>query len=73
MDKIQALFFSLEDRDAAWKEINETIEDVEVTGALSNNIEVNADFPNANSAAEIEQAFMQITNIATQRAYQNKR
>ena len=37
------------------------------------NIGINADFPNANSAKEIEQAFMQLTNIATQRAYSNKR
>ena len=37
------------------------------------NIGINADFPNANSAKEIEQAFMQMANIATQRAYSNKR
>lgn len=37
------------------------------------NIEINADFPNANSAKEIEKAFLELTNIATQRAYSTKR
>ena len=42
MDKIQALFHRMEDKDAAWREICESVPDVEITGALSNNIEVNA-------------------------------
>lgn len=42
MDKIQALFANAKEKDNAWKEILETVQDVEVTGALSNNIEVNA-------------------------------
>ena len=42
MDKIQALFHRLEDKDTAWQEILKNVSDVEVTGALSNNIEVNA-------------------------------
>ena len=42
MDKIQALFVSQEDKKAAWMEIADTVEDVEITGALANNIEVNA-------------------------------
>ena len=33
-----------EDKMKAWKEIVETIPDIEITGALENNIEVNADF-----------------------------
>ena len=37
------------------------------------NIEINADFPNANSAAEIEKAFLHMTNIATQRAHSTKK
>ena len=37
------------------------------------NIEINADFPNANSAKEIEKAFLELTNIATQRVHSNKR
>lgn len=37
------------------------------------NIEINADFPNANSAAEIEQALLNLTNLATQRVHKNKR
>jgi hypothetical protein len=37
------------------------------------NIEINADFPNANSAKEIERALLDLTNMATQRAYSNKR
>ena len=37
------------------------------------NIEINADFPNANVADEIEKAFLHMTNIATQRAHSNKR
>ena len=37
------------------------------------NIEIKADFPNATKAAEIEKAFEQLTNIATQRAYSNKK
>lgn len=42
MDKIQGLFAKMEDKDAAWNEILKNVSDVEVTGALSNNIEVNA-------------------------------
>lgn len=42
MDKIQALFARMEEKENAIAEIIETVEDVEVTGALSNNIEVNA-------------------------------
>lgn len=42
MDKIQALFARMEEKENAIKEIIETVKDVEVTGALSNNIEVNA-------------------------------
>lgn len=42
MDKIQALFSRMQDKDTAWQEILEKVPDVEVTGALSNNIEVNA-------------------------------
>ena len=42
MDKIQALFARMEDKDTAWQEILAEVSDVEVTGALSNNIEVNA-------------------------------
>ena len=42
MDKIQALFARLEDKEKAWAEIVDSVSDVEVTGALSNNIEVNA-------------------------------
>ena len=37
------------------------------------NIEINADFPNANSADEIEKAFLHLTNIATQRAHSTKK
>lgn len=42
MDKIQAFFAKMEEKDKASEEISEKISDVEVTGALSNNIEVNA-------------------------------
>jgi Cof subfamily protein (haloacid dehalogenase superfamily) len=42
MDKIQALFARMEEKENAIAEIIETVEDVEVTGALSNNKEVNA-------------------------------
>lgn len=42
MDKIQALFVRTEDKEEAWMEIAERVPDVEITGALSNNIEVNA-------------------------------
>lgn len=41
LDKVQALFTSQEEKMEAWKRI-EALGDVEVTGALSNNIEVNA-------------------------------
>lgn len=41
LDKIQALFVTVEDRDAALKELR-TVPDIEVTGALAKNIEVNA-------------------------------
>lgn len=43
LDKIQALFVNQEDKLAAWKLIEEQVGNVEVTGALSNNIEVNAE------------------------------
>lgn len=42
MDKIQALFARMEDKAKAFAEITEEVENAEVTGALSNNIEVNA-------------------------------
>ena len=42
LDKIQALFVSQEDKLEAWESIESQVGDVEVTGALSNNIEVNA-------------------------------
>lgn len=41
LDKVQALFTNQEEKMEAWKRI-EALGDVEVTGALSNNIEVNA-------------------------------
>lgn len=41
-DKVQAIFLHDEDKLLAWKEIEETIPDIEITGALENNIEVNA-------------------------------
>ena len=41
LDKIQALFCSREDQEEAWKRV-EALGDVEVTGSLSMNIEVNA-------------------------------
>jgi hydroxymethylpyrimidine pyrophosphatase-like HAD family hydrolase len=41
-DKVQAIFLNDEDKLKAWKEIEETIPDIEITGALDNNIEVNA-------------------------------
>ena len=42
MDKIQALFARMEDKAKAFAEITEEVENAEVAGALSNNIEVNA-------------------------------
>lgn len=42
LDKIQALFVNQEDKLEAWESIESQVGDVEVTGALSNNIEVNA-------------------------------
>lgn len=41
-DKIQAIFSSVEDCKKAWKEVEESVSDIEITGALCNNIEVNA-------------------------------
>lgn len=41
-DKVQAIFLNDEDKMKAWAEIEATIPDIEVTGALENNIEVNA-------------------------------
>ena len=37
------------------------------------NIEIKADFPNANSVAEIEKAFLNMTNLATQRVHSTKK
>lgn len=41
-DKVQALFRTREECKKAWKEVEKEIPDIEITGALSNNIEVNA-------------------------------
>ena len=41
-DKVQALFRTTEECKKAWKEVEKEIPDIEITGALSNNIEVNA-------------------------------
>ena len=41
-DKVQAIFSSEEDCKKAWKEVEDHILDIEITGALCNNIEVNA-------------------------------
>ena len=41
-DKVQAIFLNDEDKLQAWEEIVDTIPDIEITGALENNIEVNA-------------------------------
>lgn len=41
-DKLQALFRTTEECKKAWKEVEKEIPDIEITGALSNNIEVNA-------------------------------
>lgn len=48
-DKVQALFASVEDRDAAKEELK-AIPGIEVTGALEKNIEVNAQGVNKGSA-----------------------
>lgn len=41
-DKVQAIFASEIDCKKAWKEVEDLIPDIEITGALCNNIEVNA-------------------------------
>lgn len=41
--------------------------------SMSQNIVINADFPNANNAEEIRQAFNNLINIASQRASGNRR
>lgn len=41
-DKVQAIFTNLEDKKQAWQELLEKVPDIEITGALVNNIEVNA-------------------------------
>lgn len=41
-DKVQALFRTTEECKKAWKEVEKEIPDIEITCALSNNIEVNA-------------------------------
>lgn len=42
MDKIQALFSSISDKEKARLEVLDSVSDVEVTGAMLNNVEVNA-------------------------------
>ena len=42
MDKIQALFSNIEDKEKARLEVLKAVSDVEVTGAVLNNVEVNA-------------------------------
>lgn len=41
-DKVQALFRIREEYEKAWQEVEKEVPDIEITGALSNNIEVNA-------------------------------
>ena len=41
-DKVHALFRTKEEREKAWQEVEKEVPDIEITGALSNNIEVNA-------------------------------
>ncbi len=41
-DKVQALFRTKKECERAWKEVEKEVPDIEITGALSNNIEVNA-------------------------------
>lgn len=41
-DKVQAIFRTREDCRNAWKKVEKEVPDIEITGALSNNIEVNA-------------------------------
>lgn len=41
-DKVQAIFLHEEERQMAWKQIVEVFPEVEITSALSNNMEVNA-------------------------------
>lgn len=49
LEKVQALFRSQEDKMEAWKKIDE-VDGVEATGALENNIEVNAEGVNKGNA-----------------------
>ena len=41
--------------------------------ATTTNIDIHADFPNANSAIEIEKAFTNLVNMATQRAFSDRK
>lgn len=41
-DKVHALFRIREEYEKAWQEVEKEVPDIEITGALSNNIEVNA-------------------------------
>lgn len=41
-DKVQAIFSDGGDRKRAWEELQERVPDIEITGSMSNNIEVNA-------------------------------
>lgn len=52
LDKVQGLFLTLADRDAALKELK-SIPDISVTGALEKNIEVNAGNVNKGRALKI--------------------
>lgn len=49
-DKVQAIFASETDCKKAWKEVEDLISDIEITGALCNNIEVNAKGVNKGKA-----------------------
>ena len=51
-DKVQALFRTTEECKKAWKEVEKEIPDIEITGALSNNIEVNAKGVNKGRGTE---------------------
>ncbi len=65
---IQRLASALEPTFNAFNAINQQPSENDIY-----NIEIHAEFPDATNAKEIEQAFLQLTNIATQRAYTTKR
>ena len=51
----------------------ETIQEMAKEFTVQQQVNINAEFPNATDNAEIQEAFRQLSNLATQHAFENKK